>query len=678
MSCRCSHALTFLVLALGVTYSAAAQTQFNDVTSQLGLNSYRGNSGDLHSPGGVFTDLNNDGYADLYLVSSDGDSGFNSIYLNVSDGSGGRTFSLQSNGQGDNALGAVNATTIGLDGAGRFTQAGDTFGNSANPNNFRGVSGAVAADYDNDGDTDLYVTNFGGTNRLYQNQLSDSGSLGFVDVTSTAGVSGFSTLGNFSANATSASANGSDDSLTATWFDPDRDGDLDLYVGSHNDQTDRFPFDGAPDTFYRNNGDGTFQDATAQFRLAGHEDRDGNFGSLFADTNAVASADINNDGWADFIVTNKSGDIRNPNDPTDGSQNIDQIYLNRGNDANGEWQGYENQSFMDAFRDSFGNDRVTRSGMGIFLADVDNDGDLDIYISDNPESGISGQFGASDLFVNQLSETGTLSFEHGLVDTGLSWGVQIADFDNDGNLEIHTTNDTGANGGYAALLEFGDDGEPLLRDFTNADSSNPLFEDLAGQTIVNVVDAGQESGAGNFDGNGRGNLAADFNRDGKLDLFIVNTNNDIREGRELDDPSVLLENITENGGSFLNIELIGDPDDVTEEGFATSRDAIGSRVFITADINGDGIAETLIREIYGGGGNAASTSSYDLLFGLGSALEADIAVLWADGRFNELGTFSTNQFLVVDQAFVGVPEPSSLLILGLGSLAVFSRRRRRN
>ena len=647
MNCRISHALTFLVLALGVTCSTVAQTQFNNVTVQHGLDGYRGNSGDLHAPGGVFTDLNNDGYPDLYLVSSDGAAGFNSLYLNVSDDSGGRTFSLQLD-----ALGADNETRTGINGTGSFTQAGNTFSGSGNPNNFRGTAGAAAADYDNDGDTDLYVINMGGTNRLYQNQLSDTGTLEFVDVTASAGVSGFSTLGNFTNNAFNASSNRSDDTLAATWFDPDRDGDLDLYVGTHNDQTDNFPFEGAPDTFYRNNGDGTFEDVTEEFDLDGN-DENGDSSNPFADTNAVVSADIDNDGWVDLIVTNKSGDTENGSNPIDGDQNIDQILMNRGNDASGNWLGYENLAYTSAFLNSFGEDRVTRSGMGIHVGDVDNDGDLDIYISDNPESRVSGDFGASDLFVNQLVETGSLSFQHGLVDTGLSWGVMIADFDNDGDVEIHTTNDTGANEGYAALLEFGGEGAPLLRNFTGADNGNPLFESLAGNTLVNVVDIAAASGAGNLNGNGRGNLAADFNHDGRLDLFIVNINNDIREGGLLNDPSVLLENVTSDNGSFLNLKLVGNPDDVTEEGFATSRDAIGSRVFVSADIDGDGTDESLIREILGGGGNAASTSSYNLHFGLGDAVEADISVRWADGRTTELGTFSTNQFLVVDQALAG-------------------------
>ena len=614
---------------------------FNDVTNSMGLGDYRAFAGDLHSPGGVFTDLDNDGYADLYLVSSDGASGYNRLYLNVDDGSGGRTFSLQSN-----ALGAQNVT--GTSGTDPFNPG------LSGENRFRGVTGAIAGDYDNDGDLDLYITNMGLPNRLYQNQLIETGSLSFTDVTAAAGgVTGINSL--VRASDSNAANNNSDDSLTAVWFDPDRDGDLDLYVGNHSDGSDNVPSSGSPDTFYINNGDGTFTDSTAAFNLGGHEDVNGNSGN-YADTNIVASSDINNDGWPDLIVTNKSGMGANATD------NIDQIYINDGVDADGNWLGYTTQTYSLVFADNL----ITRSAMGMALADIDNDGDMDIFISDNPESGVSGVNASSNLFVNQLAETGNLSFVHGLVDTGLSWGVQIQDFDNDGDLEIHTTNDASANNGYAALLEFGDL-QNLVRTKTNADNSNPLFQGRnntlpntipVGDTIANVVDIAVPAGAGNFDASGRGNMAADFNRDGLVDMFLVNLNNDFRFTL-FNDPSVLLLNNTATNNNFLNVKLIGSPDNPSDEGYATSRDAIGSRVVVT--VNGT----ELTREVHGGYGNAASTSSYDLMFGVGQASEVDVTVTWADGRITEMTSISTNQFLVIDQDdAMNLPPTSEIFFEG--------------
>ncbi len=601
--------LVILNVAIFVSLSAEKASGyaliFSDQTAAKNLGAYRAAAGDSHAPGGIFTDLNNDGYPDLYLVSNDAAANYSKLYLNVPDGSGGRTFALQTN-----ALGAVNNTGVGT--------------------NFNGATGAIAADYDNDGDTDIYVTNFGGTNRLYQNQLANGGGLTFVDVTNAAGVSGINPSPH------------TDHSLTAAWADPDRDGDLDLYVGNHNLWNDPLPFDGARDTFYINNGDGTFTDATLTYGVTGYENAAGGdtgSGQTFSATNGVIFADFNNDQWPDLLVTNKTG----------GADDRDMLYINQGNDAHGNWLGYETATYDATMAGSFGGN-LSQSAMGVNVGDIDGDGDLDIYISDNPGFGPVGQ---NDLFINQLAETGTLSFQHRHVDAGLSWGVQIEDFDNDGFLEIHVTNDPAANGGDAALFQFDDPSNPLtslIADISNAANANNPHKD------------------------GRGSMAADYNRDGKLDLFLVNLVNDIRFNLP-NDASALLENTTDDGNHFLSIKLIGDPDNPTDDGLATSRDAIGSRVLVLADVDGDSDFELLLREVVSGSSNAASTSSLDLEFGLGQAEQAFVTVLWADGRISELGLIDADQFLVLDQ-YVLIPEPASLALLGVGGLMVARWRRR--
>ena len=274
------------------------------------------------------------------------------------------------------------------------------------------------------------------------------------------------------------------------------------------------------------------------------------------------------------------------------------------------------------------------------------------------DSNFSGNIGSSNLFINQFVETGTLSFLHGQVDTGLSWGVQTEDFDNDGDLEIHSTNDIGANSGNAALLEFV--GDNPLRVKTALDEGNPLFQGNennpipVGALIANVEDVSDAAGTGNAGGNGRASLAADYNRDGKLDLFLVNLNNDIREGLDNQQP-VLLENTTPLTNSFLSVKLVGNPGNPNDLGFATSRDAIGSRVIVVADVDGDGVDETLIREVISGSSNATSTSSLELEFGLGEATDAQVNVIWADGRTTDLGSVTVNEFIVVEQT--GPTEP---------------------
>jgi len=290
--------------------------------------------------------------------------------------------------------------------------------------------------------------------------------------------------------------------------------------------------------------------------------------------------------------------------------------------------------------------------MGANLADIDGDGDLDVFISDNPDSNFSGNVGSSNLFVNQFVETGSLSFIHAHIDTGLSWGVQLEDFDNDGDMEVHSTNDISANGGNAALLEFV--GDNIFRVKTNADNSNPLFQGNGnnpipvGAFVANVIDISAIAGANNFGGNGRGSMTADYNRDGKLDMILINLNNDVREGLD-NQPPELLEN-TSPDSSFLSVKLVGDPSDPNELGFATSRDAIGSRVQVVADIDGDGVDETLFREVISGSSNGSSTSSLELEFGLGVATDVEVSVVWADGRTNDLGSMPADQFIVIEQA----------------------------
>ena len=395
------------------------------------------------------------------------------------------------------------------------------------------------------------------------------------------------------------------------------------------------------DKLYLNDGDGTFTEATALHNLGGYQEADGDTNN-YADSNAAVAGDLNNDGWVDLLVTNKSGNF-----------NADQIYINQGADASGNWLGYVSVTFNGDFDNSFAlNNLVTRSAMGANLADLDGDGDLDVFISDNPDSNFSGNVGSSNLFVNQFVETGSLSFIHAHIDTGLSWGVQLEDFDNDGDLEVHSTNDIGANGGNAALLEFLDG--DIFRVKTNADNSNPLFQGNGnnpipvGAFVANVIDIPVIAGANNFGGNGRGSMTADYNRDGKLDMILINLNNDVREG--LDNlPPELLEN-TSPDSSFLSVKLVGDPSDANEFGFATSRDAIGSRVQVVADVDGDGVNETLIREVISGSSNGSSTSSLELEFGLDEATSAQVNVIWADGRTTDLGVVPTSQFMVVEQA----------------------------
>lgn len=241
--------------------------------------------------------------------------------------------------------------------------------------------GLTAADYDNDGDTDLYVTALG-PNRLYRN---DGGVL--VDVTATAGVGDARW------------------STAAAFGDYDGDGDLDLYVGNYV-AAPNFPFHTPyPNALYRNDGDGTFTDVSAAMGVEGA-----------GTTLAVTWTDFDGDRDLDLFVCNDFGAFVQPN----------QLYRNDG-------VGFTNISDVAGFD-------VGIFCMGIAAADYDGDLDLDYYFSNLGRNVFLEN--AANTFVDVTVPTGTAlatdQCRAPLLTT--SWGVGFVDFDNDGAQELYVSN----------------------------------------------------------------------------------------------------------------------------------------------------------------------------------------------------------------------------------------------
>ena len=374
--------LTYLILANCVATLPAAEgtINFTEQTQQAGIHfkHTNGASKEKYLPetmgsGGLFFDYNNDGHLDIYLVNGGTVSSapknryrnpehINVLYRNKGDG----TF--------------IDATAA----AGLAQNSG--YG-----------MGCLSADYDNDGDADLYLTNFG-RNQLYRN----NGDGTFTDVTSYAGVGD----GNWS--------------VSATFGDYNLDGYLDLYIANYLDyQPDTahacflegrhiycgpHEYPGASDTLYRNNGDGTFTDVTTR---AGLHNTGKGLGTLFIDYNSDDYPDIfvANDAIPDFLY-------RNNRDGT-----FTDIAVTAGVAYNSEG-------------------RATAS-MGIANGDYDNDGREDIFIT-NFSLEINSLFHSdSDGFYTMTS------FETGLADPSFSqlgFGTQFLDADNDGTLELFVAN----------------------------------------------------------------------------------------------------------------------------------------------------------------------------------------------------------------------------------------------
>jgi hypothetical protein len=255
--------------------------------------------------------------------------------------------------------------------------------------------GVCTGDYDNDGDPDIYINNFG-TNVLYRNNGNGS----FTDVARVAGV-----------------AQGNHVGAGACFLDMDGDGDLDLFVASYvaftyethrTSMMNGFPSYVGPlqypptaNHLYRNNGDGTFTDVSSTSGIA----------ELRGSGMGVMAADIDNDGDPDLVVAN---DLR-PNF----------LLLN---DGSGKFK--EVGALVGLAYDSFGN---VQGNMGVECTDWNNDGWLDVYITtyqrqfNNLYQNVGGKVFDD---VTRKSGAGTSSYPQ------VKWGVGVVDFDNDGHRDL--------------------------------------------------------------------------------------------------------------------------------------------------------------------------------------------------------------------------------------------------
>ncbi len=461
----------FLITYLITPYcwaSAEGKISFTDVTEAAGLQFRHvdGRSGKRYfletvGSGTAFFDYDADGLIDIYFVNGADLPGFNSpvppmnrLYRN--NGEGTFTDVTEQTGIGDTGYGA----------------------------------GCAVADYDNDGNLDLYVTNFG-ANVLYRN----NGDSTFTDVTQHAGVGD------------------SRWSLGCAFADYDNDGFVDLYVTNyinfhfetHTNCTRKGvatycppeSFEGAPDTLYRNNGDGTFTDVTT---ITGVYNEDGKgMGVVFGD--------YDNDGDADCYIGNDAG------------ENF--LYQNSGDGT------FTNVGWMAGVEaDENGNVQGT---MGVDFGDYDNDGLLDLIA-------LNYQQQPNALYRNDNGNFFTdVSFVAGIADSVpyVGWGVDFFDVDNDGDKDLLI-----ANGHLQDTVEKYDDTT------TYPQRNHLLINNGHGHFANESVKAG--GGLQSLKVS-RGIATADYDHDGDLDVLICNAN----------DTPQLLRNDGRNQGNWILIRTVG-------------------------------------------------------------------------------------------------------------------------
>jgi len=434
------------------------------------------------------------------------------------------------------------------------------------------AAGVCVADYDNDGYRDVYATNYG-PNVLYRNRGDGT----FEDVSS-ASRTGDARWG-----------------TNCAFADYDRDGHLDLYVANYVafDRTaipprgasercrylggDVFcgPLDleGEADVLYRNNGDGTFTDVTSE---AGIDDPGYyGFGVLFTD--------FDNDGWPDIYVANDAVPnflFRNNQDGT-----FSEVGLLSGTSVNERGR--------------------VQSGMGAAAGDYDSNGLPDIFVTNFARDtntlyqNLGGLLFTETTAAAGLSETSPLH---------LGWGTVFADLDNDGREDLFV-----ANGHVYPGVDRADSGQRYLQ-------AKEVYRNAGGGRFEEVT-----SGAGrdlSVPKPGRGAAYGDPDNDGDLDIVVIN----------LDERPSLYRNDGGNRRRWISLRL---------EGTRSNRDAIGARVELEAGGRGQ------VRQVQSGG-SYLSHNDMRLHFGLGEAARIDrIRIRWPSGDTEVIENVMANQFLTI-------------------------------
>ena len=419
--------------------------------------------------------------------------------------------------------------------------------------------GIAAGDYDNDGFEDLYVTSWNSA-ILYHN----NGDGTFTDVTEKAGVQNrFFGVG-------------------AAWIDYDRDGRLDLFVGNYLKYdpkakrlyytADAFAgpldYEGESNRLFHNNGDGTFTDVSDQAGIATPVGR----------AMGVTVGDFDNDGWPDIYVANDQMESYLYHNNHDGTFTNVALEQNVAYGTNGD----------------------TPSAMGPIFADYDNDGALDLFVSDMRYHRLFRNSLKEGFFIDTTADSGVARMAGQYV----GWGDAIFDFDNDGRKDLFVVN-----GGLHWLIPMED---TLLRN-----NGNGTFSDISAQagSYFKVKKVG------------RGACFADFDNDGYVDAFIV----------VLGGQGILVSAVpppAANRYHWLTIKLIGTK---------SNRDGYGARIEAVADD---------LKQIVENEPSSGYLSQNDPRphFGLGTHKEVDtLTIRWPSGVVQTLEHVKADQFLTITE-----------------------------
>ncbi len=415
------------------------------------------------------------------------------------------------------------------DGSGRLTKISS--GNNVVTNYYLSTVASAPGDYDNDGNIDLIAANnLGKKSNLFKNN----------------GSSNFTKISGQDLTNDEGYAHG------ANWVDYDNDGKLDLFISEY-----------LPTSFsrlYHNEGKGVFSKVLNN-EISKHQNY--SIGATWAD--------YNNDGWMDLFIPNGGGPA------------------NTGNNNNTLFTNNKDGSFTKETKSPLVSDggNSTASCWG----DYDNDGDLDLFVSN------------ASLEQNFLYRNNNGTFTRILTgdiatDKGNSHGCNWVDYDNDGWLDLFVANDLNA------------------PKFLYHNEGNGTFTKITREPVCAA--SGQTFGT----------AWADYDKDGDMDLFMAT------HGKN---KNMFFTN-NGNGNKWINIKLIG---------VSSNKSAIGARVYIKATIKG--VAVTQMREITSCSG-FGSQDEMAAVFGLGDAAVIDsIIIKWPSGNVQKLSNQIPNRFIQVTE-----------------------------
>jgi hypothetical protein len=537
-------AIKFYSASPGATTQTSPLDIFVDATEASGVNFVHTNGmrgeyyfAEIIGSGVAVFDYDNDGRADILVLN------------------GAALGEARSNDAGSSCSARLfhNEPTVGVSGAPKITFKDVTEKSGLCPSGYG--MGVAIGDYDNDGFLDVFITQFAGPNRLFRNQGDGT----FREVTATAGVGGNGRWG-----------------TSASFFDYDRDGFLDLYVANYvdysladtrkcynftsaRDYCAPVAFRPVPGILYHNLGNGTFEDVSTKSGIT----------KAYGNGLGVIAADLNGDGWPDLFIANDG----NPN----------QLWINQKDGT------FRNEALERGVAVSI--DGAAEAGMGVDIADVHGTGNEDIFVTH-------------------------LTREKATLYRNLGHGGQFEDVSTVAGLYVATTPFTGFG---TAFLDYDNDGWPdiviangavhVIEDQVRAHDPFPLHQTK--QLLHNLgngkfEDVSTKAGSAfSLSEVGRGLAVGDLDNDGAMDFVVANNNGRLR----------IFLNKVGALRPWVGLRVL-----------TGNRDAYGAKVELRCH---DG--RTLWRRVHSDG-SYLSASDPRLVIGLGEASEIDELVMhWVDG-----------------------------------------------